>query len=182
MTEAGLRPRHLGFVLVAVLVIIFPFLNTWPFFGGFIGPFRTYQATMFAVWLLVVLSMNLLTGYSGQISLGHAALVAVGAYITAILYDQYSFPLGLAVLAAGLATGVLGGVFIGLPALRLSGPYLAIATFSLIVALPQMLKMDIEIAGLNIDVTHWTRGANGIRVREIQAPGQIGRASCRERV
>ena len=167
------RPTTLWFVLLAVLALVFPYLNTWPFFDGFIGPFRTFQATMFAVWLLVVLSMNLLTGYSGQISLGHAALVAVGAYITAILFNQYNVPLALAVLLAGLGTGVLGGVFIGLPALRLSGPYLAIATFSLIVALPQILKMDIEIAGLGIDITTWTKGANGIRIREVQAPGFV---------
>jgi branched-chain amino acid transport system permease protein len=126
---------------------------------------------MFAVWLLVVLSMNLLTGYSGQISLGHAALVAVGAYITAILFDQYSFPLGLAVLVAGIATGVMGGVIIGVPAVRLTGPYLAIATFSLIIALPQLLKMDIEVAGLGIDVTGWTGGPNGIRISELQPLG-----------
>lgn len=173
MNGTLLSPRTLLLLPLAALVIVFPFLHTWPFFEGFIGPFRTFQATMFAVWLLVVLGMNLLTGYSGQISLGHAALVAIGAYITAILFDQYSFPLGLAVLVAGLATGVLGGVFIGLPALRLSGPYLAIATFSLMVALPQILKMDTEIAGLNIDLTTWTKGANGIRVREVQPPGFV---------
>ena len=90
MREFLLRPRTVGVVLVAAVIIVFPFMHTWPFFEGFIGPFRTFQATMFAVWLMVVLGMNLLTGYSGQISLGHAALVAVGAYITAILSLTYS--------------------------------------------------------------------------------------------
>ena len=173
MRETLLRPRTLGIVLLAALLILFPYLNTWPLFGGFLGSYRTFQATMFAVWLLVVLSMNLLTGYSGQISLGHAALVAVGAYITAILFDQYAFPLGLAVLVAGIATGVMGGVIIGVPAVRLSGPYLAIATFSLIIALPQILKMDIEVAGLGIDVTGWTGGPNGIRISELQPLGFV---------
>jgi branched-chain amino acid transport system permease protein len=173
VSETLLRPRTLGFVLLAVLIIVFPYLNTWPFFDGFIGPFRTFQATMFAVWLLVVLGMNLLTGYSGQISLGHAALVAVGAYITAILFDQYSFPLGVAILVAGLGTGVMGGLIIGTPAVRLSGPYLAIATFALIVAMPQILKMDIEVAGLTIDLTRWTNGTRGISIGEIQPPGLV---------
>jgi branched-chain amino acid transport system permease protein len=173
VSETLLRPRTLGFVLLAALIIVFPYLHTWPFFGGYIGPFRTFQATMFAVWLLVVLSMNLLTGYSGQISLGHAALVAVGAYITAILFTQYSFPLGLAILVAGLATGVLGGVVIGMPAVRLSGPYLAIATFALIVAMPQILKINIEVAGLTIDITHWTHGTRGISIGEMQPPGLV---------
>ena len=161
--------------LLAALLIVFPFLHTWPFFEGFIGPFRTFQAASFAYWLVILLSMNLLTGYSGQISLGHAALVAVGAYITAILFDQYSVPLGLAVLVAGLATGVLGAVIIGVPAVRLSGPYLAIATFSLVIALPQIMKMDIEVAGLGLDLTQWTKGTRGISVGEIEPLGLVNR-------
>lgn len=173
MREALLRPRTFGLLLLAALLIVFPFLHTWPFFGGFIGPFRTFQATMFAVWLLVALSMNLLTGFSGQVSLGHAALVAVGAYITAILFDQFAVPLGLAILVAGLATGVVGGVVVGVPAVRLSGPYLAIATFSLVVALPQILKMDIDVAGVGIDLTEWTNGTRGISVGEITPPGVV---------
>ncbi len=173
MNGSLLRPRTLGIVLLAALLIVFPFLHTWPFVEGFIGPFRTFQATMFAVWLVAVLGMNLLTGYSGQISLGHAALVAVGAYFTAILFTQAGFPLGFAILVAGLATGVMGGVVIGVPAVRLSGPYLAIATFSLMVALPQILKMDIEVAGLSLDLAQWTKGTRGISVGEIQPPAAI---------
>ena len=173
MIETLLRPRALGIALLAALLIVFPFLHTWPFFEGFIGPFRTFQAATFAYWLVILLGMNLLTGYSGQISLGHAALVAVGAYITAILFDQYAVPLGLGVLVAGLATGVMGGVIIGVPAVRLSGPYLAIATFSLVIALPQILKMDIDVAGLHLDLTQWTKGTRGISVGEIQAPGLV---------
>jgi branched-chain amino acid transport system permease protein len=175
MREALLRPRTLGLVILAALLILFPFFHTWPFFGGFIGPFRTFQAASFAYWLVILLGMNLLTGYSGQVSLGHAALVAVGAYITAILFDQYSVPLGLAILMGGLVTGIMGGVIVGVPAVRLSGPYLAIATFSLIVALPQILKMDIEVAGLSIDVTQWTKGTRGISVGEINPPEVVDR-------
>jgi branched-chain amino acid transport system permease protein len=173
VVETLLRPRVLGVALLAVLLVVFPFLHTWPFVGDFIGPFRTFQAASFAYWLVILLSMNLLTGYSGQISLGHAALVAVGAYITAILFDQYSVPLGLAVLAAGLVTGVLGAVVIGLPAVRLSGPYLAIATFSLVIALPQILKMDIDVAGVTLDLTRWTKGTRGISIGEIEALGPV---------
>jgi branched-chain amino acid transport system permease protein len=175
VSETLLRPRTIGIALLAALLVVFPFLYTWPFFEGFIGPFRTFQAVQVAYWLVVLLSMNLLTGYSGQISLGHAALVAVGAYITAILFEQYSVPFGLAVLMAGLATGVLGAVVIGVPAVRLSGPYLAIATFSLIVALPQILKLDIKVAGLPLDLTHWTKGTRGISVGEIQPLGLVDR-------
>ncbi len=165
MSRAQLGPRALGFALLGGFLVVFPFLHNWPFFGGFITEYRTFNATMFAVWLLVVLSMNLLTGYSGQISLGHAGVMLVGAYTTAILFDQYSVPLALAVLIAGLFTGVVGGVIIGIPAVRLTGPYLAIATFALIVTMPQILKLE--------SVTRWTNGAMGIPVAEIQPPGFV---------
>lgn len=165
MSRAVLRPRTLGFALLAVFLLVFPFLHNWPFFGAFISEFRTFNVTMFAVWLLVVLSMNLLTGYSGQISLGHAGVMLVGAYTTAILFDQYSVPLALAVLMAGVFTGLVGGVIIGIPAVRLTGPYLAIATFALIITMPQILKIE--------SLTRWTNGAMGIPVAEIQPPGFV---------
>jgi len=148
--------------LLGVFLAVFPFLHSWPLFGAVISDYRTFNATMFAVWLLIVLSMNLLTGYSGQISLGHGAMVLVGAYTTAVLFDQYSVPLGLAVLIAGVFTGVVGGVVVGLPAVRLAGPYLAIATFSLIITMPQILKIK--------SLARWTNGAMGISVRQVQPP------------
>jgi branched-chain amino acid transport system permease protein len=151
--------------LLGVFLAVFPFLHGWPFFGTFISEFRTFNATMFAVWLLVVLSMNLLTGYSGQISLGQAAVVLIGAYTAAVLSSQYSVPLPLAIAIAGLFTGLVGGIVIGIPAVRLSGPYLAIATFALVISLPQILKLE--------SLTRWTNGALGIRVSELQAPGFV---------
>lgn len=165
MATELLKPRTLGFALLAVVLVLFPFLHGWPVFSSFISEFRTFSATMLAVWLLVVLSMNLLTGYSGQISLGHAAVVLVGAYTAGVLFDQFSVPLPLAILLAGILTGVVGGVVIGLPAVRLAGPYLAIATFSLVITLPQILKMG--------GIRNLTNGSNGIRIREIQPPGLV---------
>lgn len=160
-------PRTLWLALLGVLLVLFPFLHGWPFFSSFITEFRTFNATMFAVWLVVVLSMNLLTGYSGQISIGHAAVVLIGAFMTGILADQYAVPMPLAIALAGVFTGVAGGVLIGLPAVRLSGPYLAIATFALIITLPQILKLE--------GLTRWTNGALGIRIRELQPPGFVDR-------
>lgn len=165
MATELLRPRTLGFALLAVVLVLFPFLHGWPVFNAFISEFRTFNATMLAVWLLVVLSMNLLTGYSGQISLGHAAVVLVGGYTAGVLFDQFGVPLPLAILLAGVFTGIVGGVIIGLPAVRLAGPYLAIATFSLVITLPQILKMG----GIRI----WTNGARGINIDEVQPPGLI---------
>ncbi len=165
MATELLRPRTLGFALLAVVLVLFPFLHGWPVFSAFISEFRTFNATMLAVWLLVVLSMNLLTGYSGQISLGHAAVVLVGGYTAGVLFDQFGVPLPLAILLAGVFTGIVGGVIIGLPAVRLAGPYLAIATFSLVITLPQILKMG----GIRI----WTNGSRGINIDEVQPPGLV---------
>ena len=157
MTASILKRKSFWVFLLAVLIIVFPFLHNWPFFTLFIGEFRTFNATMFGIWLIILLGMNLLTGYSGQLSLGHAALVLISAYLTAILSQQYGFPLwGAVVLSAGV-TGVLGGVVIGFPAVRLRGPYLAIATFGLMIALPQILKLN--------SLARWTNGANGVAGR-----------------
>ncbi len=152
--------------LLATFLVVFPFMHSWPFFRDYITEYRTFNATMFGVWLLVVLGMNLLTGYSGQVSLGHAAAVLVGAYTTGVLYDQYHVPLALAVLIAAAFTGLVGGIVIGVPAVRLRGPYLAIATFAMVISLPQILKLE--------GLTRWTHGSLGVRVREVQTPGFAG--------
>lgn len=151
--------------LLATFLVVFPYMHSWPFFSRYISEYRTFNLTMFGVWLLVVLGMNLLTGYSGQVSLGHAAAVLVGAYTTGVLFAQYGVPLALAVLLAAGFTGLVGGIVIGVPAVRLRGPYLAIATFAMVISLPQILKMSL--------FTDWTHGAVGVRVREIQPPGLV---------
>lgn len=163
MTTSILKRKALWFFLLAVLIVVFPFLHDWPFFTLFIGEFRTFNATMFGIWLIILLGMNLLTGYSGQLSLGHAALVLISAYLTAILSQQYGFPLWGAVVLSGGVTGILGGVVIGVPAVRLKGPYLAIATFGLMIALPQILKFN--------SLARWTNGANGVPGSRVDPPG-----------
>jgi branched-chain amino acid transport system permease protein len=168
-----------GLILLLVAVAVFPYLYTWPFFDGFLDPFRTFQATRFGLWLIILLGLNLLTGYSGQISLGHAALVAVGAYVTAILMNDgfvgQDVPVAVAVLAAGLLTGGLA-FLLGAPALRLSGPYLAIATLAMIIALPQILKLEtFSFAGqeFHVNIARWTGGVQGILLDRPKAPGLL---------
>jgi branched-chain amino acid transport system permease protein len=168
MVRAILRPRVVFLVLALGLLVIFPYLYKLPFFNGFLSDFRTFQATRFAIWLVVLMGLNLLTGYSGQISLGHAALVAVGAYIAAMLMKESGAPVFLAVLGAALLTGFLG-FLIGAPALRLSGPYLAIATLALIIVLPQVLKYDLNIAGHHF-IAAQTGGVSGIRLDTPHVP------------
>jgi len=86
-----------------------------------------------------LVGMNILIGYSGQISLGHGAFLAIGAYTSAILMDKMNIPYWMTIPIAAFICLVVGFLF-GLPALRLEGHYLALATFALAVALPQLLK------------------------------------------
>ena len=160
--------RVLGLALLGFLIIGFPYFNTmfefmsgWPLIGWFLVPFRVFQAMRFGVWLVVLMGLNLLTGYNGQISLGYAAFVAIGAYVAAILMTQYGAHVIVAVLAAGAFTGVVG-FLVGVPALRLSGPYLAIATLALVIAFPQVVKHDL--------VSDWTHASQGINFYEQGTP------------
>ncbi len=102
-------------------------------------PFYTFQISTILAYSIGVLSLVFLTGITGQISLGHGAFFAIGAYVVAILVVTAQWPYYLALPAAPLACLLLG-YLIGVPAVRLEGLYLALATFSLAVAVPQILK------------------------------------------
>jgi branched-chain amino acid transport system permease protein len=93
------------------------------------------------VWFIAILGLNIVTGYTGQISLGHGAFMAVGGYTTAILVTDHGVRDLWTIPLAGLVGG-LAGFLVGVPALRLSGLYLALATFGLAVAAPQLLRWD----------------------------------------
>ncbi len=103
-----------------------------------------YNLTLFFVYALVALSLAVLVGLTGQVSLGHAGFLAAGAYTQAVLADQgVSFL--LTVPAAVLLTALLGAL-IGIPALRLEGPYLAIATLGFGLAIQQILN-NLDLVG-----------------------------------
>lgn len=128
-----------GRILLAGLLI---FAAALPFLvgrSGYISNFTFLQMSLMIVYAIAVLGLNLLTGFNGQISLGHGAFFAVGAYTAAILIDQYSVNYWLTLPVAALFCFVIGYLF-GLPALRLEGHYLALATFALAIAVPQILK------------------------------------------
>lgn len=119
----------------------------------FISNYRIFQFSMVLIYAIALLGLNILTGFNGQISLGHGAFYAVGAYVTAILMDKFGVPYWLCIPLAG-AVCLLAGFLFGLPALRLEGIYLALATFALGVALPQLLKYK--------HLEEWTGGVTGI--------------------
>lgn len=123
--------------------------------------FVVFQLTMAMVYAIAILGLNLLTGFNGQFSLGHSAFFGLGAYTAAILIENYGVPYYLTFPVAGLVCFCFGFLF-GLPALRLEGIYLALATFALAVAMPQILK--------STPLEPWTGGVQGIVVTKPDAP------------
>jgi branched-chain amino acid transport system permease protein len=140
----------LGILLVAACVLPFVISN-----------YRTFQFCLVIIYAIALLGLNILTGFNGQISLGHGAFYAMGAYCTAILMDQAGFPYWATLPFSG-AVCLLFGFLFGLPALRLEGLYLALATFALGVSLPQLLKYK--------HLEHWTGGVQGIVIPKPEAP------------
>ena len=112
-----------------------------------------YVMTRLFVYVLVALGLNLLTGYAGQVSLGHAAFFAIGAYTAAVLAERWQWPSLLCLVAAGVFTGAVG-YLLGLPCLRLSGLYLAMATLGFTLIVQEML---LQLAVL-------THGSEGMKV------------------
>jgi branched-chain amino acid transport system permease protein len=122
-----------------------------------LSDFRASQAALVAVYFVALIGLNVLTGFSGQVSLGHGAFVAVGAYTTALLVSDQGLELAghtfssdlrdlWTIPIAGLVAGIAGVLF-GIPALRLSGLYLALATFAVAVALPSVLRRAETLTG-----------------------------------
>ena len=120
----------LAFLVLAVVVAVVP---------SFVSAFRAQQLGYVAIYLIALIGLNVLTGYTGQISLGHGAFMAVGGYTTAILMFDHGVKDVLTIPLAALVAGVVGFLF-GIPALRLSGLYLALATFAIAVATPAVIK------------------------------------------
>ena len=106
---------------------------------AFVNDFRAQQFAYVWIYLIALIGLNVLTGYTGQISLGHGAFMAVGGYTTAILMTDHGVKDVWTIPIAGLVAGVVGFLF-GIPALRLSGLYLALATFAVAVATPGLIK------------------------------------------
>jgi branched-chain amino acid transport system permease protein len=142
-----------GLVVALAVAVVLPFL---------LSGFRLFQFTQVFIYAIALLGLNILTGYNGQISLGHGAFFAVGAYTAAVMMDRWSIAYGWTLPVAGLLCLVIGFLF-GIPALRLEGLYLALATFALALAVPQILKY----------FEHWTGGSQGIVLTKPSAPAGL---------
>ncbi len=143
-------------VVLGVLVLVAP--------AFLLSGYNLFQLTMVAAYAVAILGLAIVTGYTGQVSLGHGAFYAIGAYVTAILMTDFALPYWATLPIAGvICAGV--GFAIGFPALRLTGPYLALVTFALAVAVPQMLRAKALEA--------WTGGVQGIVVTAPDAPAGL---------
>ena len=136
MSRATVRVL-LAFVVLGLVVYTLP---------AFVNDFRAQQFAYVGIYLVALTGLNILTGYTGQISLGHGAFMAIGGYTTAILMADHGVKdvvtIPIAILVAGAA-----GVLFGLPAARLAGLYLALATFAIAVAMPSVLKRFEDFTG-----------------------------------
>ena len=167
-----------AFVVAAVVVAFGP---------RFISSYHALEWANVGIYFVALLGLNVLTGYSGQISLGHGAFMAVGGYTSAILMahhgvrDLWTIPL------AGLVAGGAGLLF-GLPALRLSGLYLALATFAVAVAFPALVRKFEHFTGGNAGLVltlhsndwlyylAWSIGGAGLLVGWLVLATPIGRS------
>ena len=146
----------LGVIVLAVLV---PLLQ--PVFPDVVSNYRLFLVSTMIIAAIAVLGLNLLTGFNGQFSLGHGAFYAIGAYTAAVLMDKLNVPYWATVPAAAIVCFIFGYLF-GLPALKLEGHYLALATFALALAVPQILKYK-WLEGL-------TGGVQGIVLLKPEVP------------
>jgi branched-chain amino acid transport system permease protein len=146
------RNRLIVIALVLLVALALPLL---------VSNYRVFQFNLVLVYAIALLGLNMLTGYNGQISLGHGAFYAIGAYCAAILMDKYGVPYWATLPAAAIVCLVAGFLF-GLPALRLEGLYLALATFALGVSLPHLLKYH--------HLEKWTGGVQGIVIAKPDPP------------
>ena len=144
----------IGTVALIALAFALPFT---------LSNYHVFELTMVMIYAIAVLGLNVLTGYNGQISLGHGGFFAAGAYTAAILMHRYGVPYWATLPPAGLFCFVLGVLF-GLPALRFEGPYLALVTLAMALATPQLLKF----------FDTWTGGQQGINLIKPIPPAGLG--------
>jgi branched-chain amino acid transport system permease protein len=147
--------RHLFIALGAAILLLL--------LSSQIGAYDDYNLASVAIFVIAAAGLNLLTGVNGQLSLGHGALMAIGAYTTSLLLRAHDLPMIL-VFAASIATASLVGALFGVAAARLRGPYLAGATLALAVGLPQIATHFSGVFG----------GEEGLTVPPASPPTWLG--------
>ena len=165
--------------VATVVIVILPFL---------LDGYHEGIVTDVAIYFIAILGLNILTGYTGQISIGHGAFMMIGGYTTVIMsHDHHTNLIATLPLAALVSFGC--GLLVGLPALRLSGVYLALATFALAVSVPQLplkfskflggsngLQTDHTVSHLWLYVVSWSCVGIAFVAAWLLLRGRIGRA------
>jgi branched-chain amino acid transport system permease protein len=175
----SLLPASVSLLGVCAVLAVLPFT---------LSDYNLSLAAQVGIYFIAVLGLNILTGYSGQISIGHGAFMAIGGYTTAVLSRDHHTNLVLTMLIA-FAICFVVGLVVGLPALRLSGVYLALATFALAVSVPQLpLKWSTFLGGrdgvqTSQTISHtwlygaaWTASAILFVLAWLILRGRVGRA------
>jgi len=138
MTERSRVTRIAMLLIGAVLLVVLPFLVR--------DQYQLHLAQLIGVYWILIAGLNLVVGYSGQLSVGHVGLLAVGAYAFAIIAGKYDIPPLLALAACGMIGG-LCGFLLGLPSLRLPGFYFAMATLAFAVIVTEQSVAQTELTG-----------------------------------
>jgi len=167
-----------GFVVAALLVAFGP---------RFLSSYHALEWAYVGIYFTALLGLNVLTGWSGQVSLGHGAFMAIGGYTSAILIAHHGMRDVWTIPIAGLVAGGVGLAF-GLPALRLTGLYLALATFAVAVAFPALVRKFEHFTGGNAGLVltlhtndwlyylSWSIAGAGLLVGWLVLATPVGRA------
>lgn len=145
--------RRAAWAIALIAGLVFPF--AFP-------DFQIFQVNLVIVYAIVILGLNLLTGQAGQVSVGHGALFAIGAYATAILTVRYHVPY-LLTIPVGAGLGFFVGLLLGLPALRIRGIYLGLVTLAIAVAFPPVVQHYKSFTG----------GPFGLNLPQVVPPFQL---------
>lgn len=160
MSESFDRVKWAGLAAMAIVVIALP---------NVLNAFWTNRVTGWIPLAVAALGLNLLTGYNGQISVGHGALFGVGAYTTAIVINDYEVPFLVAIVCSAVLCFVVG-VLVGLPALRIKGLYLALVTLAVATLFPQIVDQFSDYTGgsTGLGVKTLTDTSRGPRLKPIR--------------
>ncbi len=146
------RTKTQWVMLLALFVVLFTAPLYW-------GNYWLSVANLIGITIIAATGLNILTGYCGQLSIGHAGFIAVGAYTSAVLTNRFELPFLVGLICAGLAAGLIGMIF-GIPSLRVKGFYLAISTIA-----AQLIIIWV--------ISHWTSVTGGFTGISVP-PASIG--------
>src|SRR5258706_6537435 len=146
------KQRAIGIAALIVLACALPFL---------VSNYTTFQCTLVLVYAIALLGLNIVTGYNGQISLGHGAFYPLGAYVAAILITFFSVPQLLALPVAG-GVCLAAGFLFALPLVRFQGVQFALVTFALAMVTPQIANYK--------GIERWTGGSQGLGLEAPEVP------------